>query len=260
MTQSIRTTAIMFTDVVGYTSMMGADEAKTLSIVNQMRAVQIKLIENHNGTVVKELGDGVMAYFDSVPAAVRSAVEIQNSLTSAFDARIRMGIHQAEVIFDKNDIFGDGVNIASRIEALADPGGIYISRAVQNSLGEDAGISTKHLGSAKLKNVREPVDIYAIQGEGLPVPSMKRFNALANPKKKLAILPTTIVFMILLIGVFFVVNYFNYRAKVVQAETSLDQIEDMIDGSWRDYSEAYYMAKEAERYIPENQRLQNLIE
>ena len=133
MAQTTRNVAIMFTDVEGYTSMMAADESQTFEIVNQMRAVQRQHIESHGGTVVKELGDGVMAHFDTAQSAVTCAIDIQKSVAEEFEARLRIGIHQADVIFEGEDIFGDGVNIASRIESLADPGGVFFSETVEKS-------------------------------------------------------------------------------------------------------------------------------
>ena len=251
--------AIMFTDVVGYTAMMGADETETLRLLHQNHRTQKSLIEKHHGTFVKELGDGMLAYFERADEAVRCGIVIQKQTKVRSEANVRIGIHWAEIILEDDDIYGDGVNIASRIEALADSGGIYISEAVQNALDNEGEIDTRRLGSAKLKNVRVPVVIYAIQGNGLPEPSMKRCHALANPKKKFAILPTVVAFLAIVIIGLVVAKYLDNRADIIQAEASLDQIEELVDLNWRDYSEAYYLAKDTELYIPGNSRLQNLI-
>ncbi|MCK5469257.1 MAG: SUMF1/EgtB/PvdO family nonheme iron enzyme, partial [Cyclobacteriaceae bacterium] len=255
--QQRRLAAIMFTDIVGFTALMGEDETDTLKLLQQSHKIQKTLIEKHHGKFVKEIGDGMLAYFESADEAVLCSIGIQKQLQDGSDATIRIGLHWAEIILEDNDIYGDGVNIASRIEPLADPGGIYISETVQSSL--DREISTKNLGSAKLKNVREPVIIYAIQGEGIPLPSMKRFNKLANPKKKFAILPTVFAFLAIVFTALVVVKFLDNHAKVIQAEASLDQIEELVVTNWQDYAQAYHLAKEAEVYIPNNPRLQQLI-
>ena len=251
--------AIMFTDVVGYTAMMGKDEAHTIEVVNQLRAIQKDIVKSHQGVIVKELGDGVLAYFVNPTESVRCAIEIQQTVTKAFEAKIRIGIHQAEVVFSEGDIFGDGVNIAARIEPLADPGGIYLSEAVIQQLEKEGGIITRELGTAKLKNVDKPVLIYAIQASGLPEPSLKRFQQLANPRKKLALIPTLITFLVLVAVAIYIVHNFNRKRQVAEAEGSLKVVESLIEENWRDFSEAYYLAKEIEKVIPENESLKECI-
>jgi len=239
--------------------MMGEDEARTIEVVNQLRTIQKNIIKSHSGVIVKELGDGVLAYFSNAVASVKSAIEIQQTISSAFEAKVRIGIHKAEVVFSEGDIFGDGVNIASRIEPLADPGGIFLSESVIEDLSEKEGISIKLLGSAKLKNVTKPVMIYAVQARDLPEASLKRFNELAHPKKKFAVVPTLITFLVIIVAAVFIVNNFNRRRQVAEAEGSLKDIETLIEENWRDFSEAYYLAKEVEKVIPDNEKLQEYI-
>ncbi len=259
MSQSRQLVAIMFTDVVGYTTMMGEDEARTIEVVNQLRTVQKNIIKSHSGVIVKELGDGVLAYFSNALASVKSAIEIQQTVSSAFEAKVRIGIHKAEVVFSEGDIFGDGVNIASRIEPLADPGGVFLSESIIEDLVENEGIGIKLLGSAKLKNVAKLVMIYAVQAPGLPEASLKRFHELAHPKKKFAVVPTLITFLIIIGAAIFMVSNFNRKRQVAEAEGSLKVIESLIEENWRDFSEAYYLAKEVEKVIPDNEQLQEYI-
>jgi class 3 adenylate cyclase/dienelactone hydrolase len=258
--QERRIAAIMFTDIVGYTALMGNDESDTLKLLRHNQSIQKSMIEKYRGNLVKEIGDGILAYFESSEKAVLCSIEIQKKLRDTSSAHVRIGLHWAEIIIEDGDIFGDGVNIASRIEALADPGGIYVSEDVKNSLTNGGETVTKYLGSAKLKNVRKPTIIYAIKGEGLPSPSMKRFNALANPKKKFAVLPTVIAFLVIVMIALAIVKYLDNRTKIIQAEASLDQIEDLMKVNWSNYSEAYYLAKDIEITIPKNSRLRNFIE
>ena len=173
MPQSRQLAAIMFTDIVGYTALMGKDEDKALSLLNANRRIQKPLIEKNNGKWLKELGDGVLAEFRSAYDAVKCAIEIQNAARQELDSQLRIGIHLGDITTEDNDAFGDGVNLASRIQGIADPGGIYISESIENAIRNRSDIQTKYLGEAELKNVDYPVKVFAIQGEGFPVPLFK---------------------------------------------------------------------------------------
>src|SRR5262245_8079461 len=109
--------AIMFTDIVGYTALMGKDEQKAFDHLNKNRHIQRPIIEQHGGQWIKELGDGVLASFSTVSDAVTAAIKIQEACNAAKDFQLRIGIHLGEVVFENGDLFGDGVNISSRIQA-----------------------------------------------------------------------------------------------------------------------------------------------
>jgi class 3 adenylate cyclase/dienelactone hydrolase len=251
--------AIMFTDIVGFTALMGQDEKRTLDLVHEYHRIQKNLVKKFNGYFVKEIGDGLLAYFDEAGKAVQCSIEIQKNLLENSEADIRIGLHWAEIFIEEGDIYGDGVNIASRIESLADPGGIYISEALHKALEDEGLTNRKLLGSAKLKNVKEKVNIYAVQGDYLPAPSLKRFQALANPKKKLAVVPTVITFLVIVLISVVLVKYLNDRTKMIKAEASLEEIDDIFETNWSNYADAFYLAKEAELIIPKNERLKSLI-
>ena len=119
MSQSRQLAAIMFTDIVGYTALMGRDEQKAFDLLEKNRQIQKPIIEQHNGKWIKELGDGVMASFNTVSDAVAAAIKIQQSCNAAKEFQLRIGIHLGEVVFEDGDVFGDGVNIASRLQAVA---------------------------------------------------------------------------------------------------------------------------------------------
>jgi len=160
--QSRQLAAIMFTDIVGYTSLMGNDEEKAFSLLKLNREIQKPLIEKYNGRWIKELGDGVLASFPAVTNAVICAGSILQACKEIQNLELRIGIHLGEVVFENNDIFGDGVNIASRIITLAKPGGICISESVYNNVTNKKGISTVFLREEILKNVKDPVRIYEV--------------------------------------------------------------------------------------------------
>jgi adenylate cyclase len=162
MTQLRQLAAIMFTDIVGYTALMGNDEKKALLYLDKNRAMQKPVIEQHNGRWIKELGDGVMASFSTVSDAVNAAIKIQEACNNEKEFQLRIGIHLGEVVLDNGDVFGDGVNVASRIQAAAEPGCIYVSESVRNNVSNKKDIQTKFIREAFLKNVKEPVRIYEI--------------------------------------------------------------------------------------------------
>jgi TolB-like protein/Tfp pilus assembly protein PilF len=160
----------MFTDMVGYVALMGTDEAKAMKLVHRNREIQRPLIEKHGGTWLKEMGDGVMASFQTVSHAIYCATEIQKQMKLEQEIKLRIGIHLGEIMIENGDIFGDGVNIASRLQTIAEPGGIYISDAVQKAVRSKSDIKTAYLGELELKNVGYPVKTYAVRGESLPRP------------------------------------------------------------------------------------------
>jgi len=162
MSQSRQLAAIMFTDIVGYTALMGNDEQKAFSILNKNRALHKPVIEEFNGRWIKELGDGVMASFNTVSDAVNAAIKIQEGCMAANDFQLRIGIHLGEVVFENEDVFGDGVNIAARIQAAAKPGCIYVSESVHNNVSNKQAIQTKFIKEETLKNVKEPVKVYEV--------------------------------------------------------------------------------------------------
>lgn len=176
----------MFTDIAGFTKMMGSDSKKALHLVSDNRALQKPLIEQYGGKWLKEMGDGVLASFTSAYNAVKCAINIQQQANEHLTNKIRIGIHLGDVTLEEDDVFGDGVNIASRLESIADPGGIYISDSVHTSIRGNSDILSMYLGEVQLKNVSERIRTHAIIGEGLPLPSKtkvkKFFNSVTKPR------------------------------------------------------------------------------
>jgi adenylate cyclase len=162
MTQNRQLAAIMFTDIVGYTALMGNDEEKAFRILNKNRELQKPIIEQFNGRWIKELGDGVMASFNTVSDSVNAAIQIQKESVAIPDLQLTIGIHLGEVVFENEDVFGDGVNIAARIQALAIPDSIYISEAIHNNISNKQGIETRFIKQENLKNVVYPIRIYEV--------------------------------------------------------------------------------------------------
>ncbi|MGY4260882.1 class 3 adenylate cyclase/pimeloyl-ACP methyl ester carboxylesterase [Bradyrhizobium sp. USDA 4516] len=163
-----RLAAVLAADVAGYSRLMGIDEEGTLAGLKTVRKVIVDpSIASHRGRIVKTTGDGMLVEFGSSVDAIRSAVEIQRSMAEhnpngPQDRRIefRIGIHVGDIIFDDNDIFGDGVNIAARLEGICDPGGICVSAVVYDQVDRKIDVSFASRGLQKLKNIERPVDIY----------------------------------------------------------------------------------------------------
>jgi serine/threonine-protein kinase len=162
MSQSRQLAAIMFTDIVGYTALMGNDEQRAFELLNKNRQLQKPIIEQFYGRWIKELGDGVMASFSTVADAVYAGIKIQEACNTAKDFQLRIGIHLGDVVFENDDVFGDGVNIASRIQSAAKPGCIYVSESVHNNVSNKKDITTKFIKEETLKNVKDPVRMYEV--------------------------------------------------------------------------------------------------
>ncbi len=183
MTKSRQLAAIMFTDIVGYTALMGRDTSKALELIEVNKAIQKPLIEKHHGQWLKEMGDGALARFPSALDALQCAIEIQKRAKSELDGQLRIGIHLGDITIDQNEIYGDGVNIASRLEQLADPGGIYVSDGIIKSIRGQSSIPVKDLGEIRLKNVDYPLKIYAVVGPDFPPPNLQQAGSKRSPAK-----------------------------------------------------------------------------
>ncbi len=174
MSQSRQLAAIMFTDIVGYTALMGNNEQKAFELLHQNREIQKPIIEAFGGRWIKELGDGVMASFPSVSNAVYAAIKIQEACYNAKTFELRIGIHIGEVVFENDDIFGDAVNIASRLQALAPPAGIFVSESVQRDLTNKNDIRSEFVRTENLKNVKDPIQVYKIFSAGNEINEAKQ--------------------------------------------------------------------------------------
>jgi adenylate cyclase len=165
-----RLAAIFATDVAGYSRLMGADEEGTLDRLKAHRRELVDpKIKEHRGRIVKTTGDGMLAEFPSVVDAVRCAVEIQRGMVDRNaeipeDKRIafRVGINLGDIIVDVDDIYGDGVNIAARLEALAEPGGICVARTVRNQIRDKLSYPFEDMGEQSVKNIARPLRVYTV--------------------------------------------------------------------------------------------------
>ena len=191
-----RLAAILAADVAGYSRLIGANEEGTLHRLKSIRAEVIDpAIAAHRGRLVKTTGDGFLVEFASVVDALRCAVEIQREIASRHgDApadrqiQFRIGIHQGDVVVEEGDIFGDGVNVAARLEALADPGGICVSARVQEDAAGRLDLAFADLGEQNLKNIARPIRVYRVLSKGFP-PATAQAPLPLPDKPSIAVLP-----------------------------------------------------------------------
>jgi adenylate cyclase len=201
-----RLTAMLAADVAGYSRLMGADEEGTHERLKAHLGELVNpKIQEHRGRIVKNTGDGFLAEFQSVVDAVRYAVEIQRGMAernqeTSPERRIelRIGINLGDVIAEEHDIFGDGVNVAARLEALAAPGGICVSRVARDQVRDRLDYAFEDLGEQSVKNIARPVRVYALRPEGIAgvrTPSVSSTVSgsppVAAPRLSIVVLPFT---------------------------------------------------------------------
>ncbi len=165
--------AILAADAVGYSRLMGSDEEGTMRLLSAQRAVIDGIIEFHEGRIVNTAGDSVLAEFASPVQAVRCAVEIQDALRTRNDSlpedqrlQFRIGVNLGDVMVKGGDLLGDGVNVAARLESVADPGGICVSSSVYDQIAGKLDLGFVDIGAKSLKNIDRPVRVYRIDRDG----------------------------------------------------------------------------------------------
>jgi adenylate cyclase len=166
-----RLAAILAADVAGYSRLMGADEEGTLDRLKMLRReLADPKIKEHRGRIVKTTGDGLLVEFGSVVDAVRCAVDVQREMAGRNAAvpaerriEFRIGINVGDIIIDDEDIYGDGVNVAARLEALAEPGGICVSRVVRDQVRDKLDFGFEDRGEQQVKNIARPVRVFDVR-------------------------------------------------------------------------------------------------
>ena len=183
--------AIMFSDIVGYTALMGRDEREGLRAVREHRERLRSMLPLFNGRLIGEVGDGTLSSFHSAVDAVNCARELQATLVDDPELRLRIGIHVGDVVFTDKTVLGDGVNIASRIHELAPPGGCCISERVYEEIRNKPEFHVQDLGEKHLKNVARPIRAYAMTAADAPGQPRSPFGSSTNPdqskRRRLAI-------------------------------------------------------------------------
>jgi class 3 adenylate cyclase/TolB-like protein/Tfp pilus assembly protein PilF len=216
--QTRKLAAIVFTDIVGFTKLSAENEPAALSLLEKQRELLKPIVDNHSGSWLKEIGDGLLLLFDTTKDAVHCAIEIQNIVKEVENLNLRIGIHQGEVQFQGNDVVGDDVNITARIEPFAAEGGIALSDRVNASLARDPDFETKFLGKPKLKGVGQEIKVYCITSHGLPETDMSKVSAKLEPEGFQWNVKNTIGIAASMIGLFMLVNFMFLRIGFADEE------------------------------------------
>ncbi len=188
-----RLAAIMFTDIVGYTALMGESEEKGHRVRARQGQVLRPLVEQYGGEWVQHVGDETLSSFPSAVDGVNCALAIQAALDDESELRVRIGIHVGDVVVSEGSVHGDGVNIASRIRPLAEPGGICVSDEVQHAVLNQRNVETRSLGEHEFKNVPRPISVFVVSGTpGKPsarIPDLPPERPSHDTIQSLAVLP-----------------------------------------------------------------------
>ena len=174
--------AIVFTDIVGFTKLSAQNEPAALALLEKQRELLKSIVEKHGGSWLKEIGDGLLLFFNTSRDAVDCSIAIQEATKKVEGLNLRIGIHQGEVVFQGSDVVGDDVNIASRIEPFAAEGGIAISGRVNTSLERDPEFETMFIGTPKLKGVSQKTEVYCITSHNLPKTDISKVSAKLEPE------------------------------------------------------------------------------
>ncbi len=161
---------VFFSDIVGYTLLMGEEEDRAFELMKQNVAFHHQAFEKYNGKLIKELGDGILAIFESADEALNAGIEIQRLWHSDPDVKLRIGLHCGEIIFENHDVFGDAVNVASRIQSIGVPSCILFSKDVLKLIPDPTEFPHVNLGSFNLKNVSRKLELFALNVEPLEIP------------------------------------------------------------------------------------------
>ena len=164
---------ILFADISGYTALMQDNESKALNTIHRFKSIVDKCVSQCDGRVIHYHGDGCLISFRSSTESVKCALRMQSLFQAEEDIPVRIGIHQGDVVFEGNTAYGDGVNVSSRIESIAEPGSILISKPIRNQIKNKKEFKLHSLGLFEFKNVNEPVEVFAIANKGLTVPKRK---------------------------------------------------------------------------------------
>jgi LuxR family maltose regulon positive regulatory protein len=172
----------MFTDIQGYTAIMQQDEQLAVQYRDKHRRIFNAANEEYNGRILQYYGDGTLSIFDSAIDAVHCAITMQQSFQDAPAIPVRIGIHTGDIMYSEEEIIGDSVNVASRIESLAVAGSVFISEKVYDEIKNQSSIQTIRLKAFHLKNVEKPMEVYAIANEGLVIPDVEEIRGKTKPK------------------------------------------------------------------------------
>ncbi|MCH8289325.1 MAG: hypothetical protein IID12_09520 [Candidatus Marinimicrobia bacterium] len=251
--------AIMFTDMVGYTALMQEDEDKARELIERHRDLMKPHVDKHDGEIIQFVGDGTFCRFNSAIEAVNAAIEIQHVFKLEDEMSLRIGIHVGDVVVKGDEVYGDGVNIASRLEPLAEPGGICLSGEVYTQIKNQAKIDLIAGGSKNLKNVKDPVDIYFVSastGEKRSFSGETLISEKSIPRKFIYAGATV---MALLLVVVWNLPFFSSGDRVLEASGEIRSIAVLpLDNLTNDPDQEYFSDGMTEALIANIAKIRSL--
>ena len=207
MAEQRRLSTVLFADIVGYTSLMQSDERQAMLCLNHFKEIAENIVPKHQGEIIQYYGDAVLLTFDSATTGVECAIELQHALIEK-EIPIRIGMHLGDVIFKNDNVFGDGVNIASRIESMGIPGCLLVSKTIRDQLVNKEEFLLHSLGPFDFKNVEEPIEVFAITNDGLAVPKREQIKGkLKDYNKKPQLKWIVPIYMV---SAWFLIEIFNF--------------------------------------------------
>jgi class 3 adenylate cyclase len=190
MAQQRQLAAILFTDIVGYTAVMGENEKSAIALIRHYNTTLEKALPLHEGKILNNYGDGSLCIFPSAIEAVNCAVDLQRELQEEPAVPLRIGLHIGEIFFEDGKVFGDGVNVASRIQSLGQANTILFSREIYDKIKNHPELKGVSLGEFDFKNVDKSIEVFALANEGLFIPKKEKMEGklkkdLSQKKRKI---------------------------------------------------------------------------
>ena len=261
-------TAIMFADIVSYSRMMGANEEEALKILSDFDSLSIPIVEKFNGTLIKKNGDEIFCEFLSAKNAVDASVEIQNELATYNDSRpkdfkleVRIGVHIGDVVKKGEDIFGDGVNVAARIQPLASPGGICISGAVSEALSSHPGYDIVSKGKQELKHIVQQHSIFDLKtGHERKINTQaNRTTFISKIKKPIYLIPFLVAVSAILYFGYNILSSEKGEREIKNIYFDITSSENYLDNYYVDYGHGSHHFYQSEKHdiksIPDSLRI-----
>ena len=223
MTQARQLAAIMFTDIVGYTAMMQANEQKAVAVIKHYNSSLEKLVSQYNGQVLNYYGDGSLCIFPNATDAAYCSLDLQKELKSNPGVPLRIGLHIGEVFFENEKALGDGVNVASRVQSLGQENTILVSGEFYDKIKNNPSFSAISLGQFEFKNVAKPLEIFALSNEGLFIPQRRKMEGKLRKRsgKKRFIIAASLIILIGAAGFLLYKTFFTGKAAHASNEQSI---------------------------------------
>src|ERR1035438_5909981 len=217
--------AILFTDIVGYTAMMQKDEQNAVTVTKKYVRVLQQSVSRHGGQILNDYGDGSLCTFSSVTQALRCSIDMQQQFRQDTVVPLRIGLHVGEIFFEDEKVLGDGVNITSRIQSLGEANTILFSKEIFDKIRNQPEFTSVLIGSFEFKNVDEPMQVFALNNNGLTVPAKRDIRGkLKEPNKKTIHKRYLVSFasmIMLAVIIFFIVRYQNDKRVLAELDKSV---------------------------------------